>query len=101
MRVSPRKARLVADLVRGKRVSTALDILKLTVKKTSPAISRLIQSAIANAQQKATVDIDRLYVAEIFVDGGQMWKRFMPRAQGRAFSIRKRTSHITVKLREK
>ena len=100
-RVSPRKARLVVDLVRGKRVSEALDILRLKVKKTAPVVYQLVQSAIANAKSKATVDVDRLYISEIYVDGGSMWKRFMPRAQGRAFPVRKRTSHITVKLKEK
>jgi large subunit ribosomal protein L22 len=101
IRVSPRKARLVADMIRGKRVSAALDILKLKVKKTAPVLSKLVQSAIANAKQSATVDVDRLFIAEVYVDGGPMLKRFMPRAQGRAFTIRKRTSHFTVKLREK
>ena len=101
VRVSPRKARLVVNLIRGKKVSVALDILRLQVKKTSPLVYKLVQSAIANAKSNATIDVDRLYVSEVFVDGGPMLKRFMPRAQGRAFSIRKRTSHITIKLKEK
>lgn len=101
MRISARKARLVAALVRGRNVGDALDILRVTTKKTAPAVAKMINSAIANAKQVATVDVDRLYVAEAYVDGGAMQKRFMPRAQGRAFTIRKRTAHITIKLRER
>jgi len=99
-RISARKARLVIDLVRGKPVSVALDTLKLTNKKAAPLVSKLIQSAIANAENTATVDIDRLVVAEAFVDEGATLKRYLPRAQGRATPIRKRSSHITVKLAE-
>ena len=100
-RMSARKARLVVDLVRGKQVSEALDILKLTNKKAAPLLSKLIQSAMANATSTATVDIDRLYVAEAFADEGATLKRYLPRAQGRATPIRKRSSHITVKLAER
>jgi large subunit ribosomal protein L22 len=100
VRVSPRKARLVVDLVRGKPVSTALDMLRVTNKKTAPMLKKLIHSAMANAVEKATVNIDRLIVSEVFVDAGVTLKRFMPRAQGRATPIRKRSSHITIKLRE-
>lgn len=99
-RVTPRKARLVVDLVRGRPVQNALDILKLTNKKTAPVLSKLIQSAIANASSQATVDVDRLYVAEAFVDEGVTLKRWLPRAQGRATQVRKRSSKITVKLKE-
>lgn len=101
MRISERKARLVVALVRGRDVGTALDILRVTTKKTAPVLAKLINSAIANAKNTATVDVDRLYVAEAFVDGAGMMKRFMPRAQGRAFTIRKRSAHITIKLRER
>ncbi|MGE0171556.1 MAG: 50S ribosomal protein L22 [Oligoflexales bacterium] len=100
VRVSPRKARLVVDLVRGKPVSTALDMLRVTNKKTAPLLKKLIHSAMAGAVEKATVNIDRLIVSEVFVDAGVTLKRFMPRAQGRATPIRKRSSHITIKLRE-
>jgi len=100
VRITPRKARLVAGLVRGKPVSTAIDALKLTNRRAAPVVSRLIQSAVANAKQKATIDIDRLVIAEIFVDKGMVLKRFLPRAQGRATGIVKRFSHITVKLKE-
>lgn len=99
-RISARKARLVIDLVRGKPVSVALDTLKLTNKKAAPLVSKLIQSAMANAQNNATVDVDRLIVSEAFVNEGSTLKRYLPRAQGRATPIRKRSSHITVKLAE-
>lgn len=102
VRIAPRKARLVLDLVRGKRVQQALDMLRLTNRKAAPIIAKMIQSAIANATEKsAAIDIDRLIVAEGFVDGGATMKRWLPRAQGRATPLRKRTSHITIKLREK
>ena len=99
-RISPRKARLVADVVRGKKVSAALDSLRIMNKKAAPLIYKLIKSAMASATDQATIDVDRLVVSQIFVDGGTTLKRFMPRAQGRAFQIRKRSSHITVKLAE-
>ena len=100
VRVSPRKARLVADLVRGKGVSDAIDTLRMMNKKTAPMVSKLIKSAMANATNKSTVDIDRLVVSEIFVNDGPTLKRYLPRAQGRATPLRKRSSQITVKLKE-
>ena len=100
IRITPRKARLVTDLVRGKPVSVALDTLKATQKKAAPILSKLIQSALANATSTSTVDVDRLIVREVFVDEGQSLKRFLPRAQGRATQVKKRSSHITVKLAE-
>lgn len=100
IRIAPRKVRLVAGLVRGKPVQTALDILKLTNKRSAPAVSKLIKSAMANATNKATVDVDRLVVSEIFVDGGPAMQRWLPRAQGRATPIKKRMSHITLSLSE-
>ena len=99
-RISPRKARLVVDLVRGKQVQDALDILKFTKKKAAPTLAKLISSAIANGTSKSMIDVDRLIVEEAYVDPGPMFKRFLPRAQGRATPIRKRTSHITIKLSE-
>jgi large subunit ribosomal protein L22 len=100
IRVSPRKARLVADLVRGKTVQDALNILALTPKKASPLLRKAILSAAANAQVKNddSVDLtrDTLRVAEIRIDEGPTLKRIRPRAQGRAFRINKRTSHIKV-----
>ena len=99
-RISARKARIVVDMVRGKTVESALDALKFTNRKAAPILSKLVQSAVANASDQATVDIDRLVVGEVFVNEGPTMKRFLPRAQGRATPIRKRTSHITVKLVE-
>jgi large subunit ribosomal protein L22 len=100
VRIAPRKARLVADMVRGKPVQFALDTLKLTNRKAAPMIAKMINSAIANATDKATVDVDSLIVSEVFVDEGATLKRWLPRAQGRATPLRKRTSHITLKLKE-
>ena len=100
LRVAPRKVRLVVELVKGKPVQYALDLLKLTNKRAAPIVYKMIQSAIANAKDKSTVDVDRLIVSEGFVNGGTSLKRWLPRAQGRATQIQKRTSHITIKLRE-
>ena len=74
--------------------------MRLTKKRAAPILSKLINSVISSATTKATVDVDSLLVSEIFVDEGPMQKRFLPRAQGRATQVKKRTSHITVKLRE-
>ena len=101
IRIAPRKARLVADMVRGKPVQDALDLLKVTNRRAAPILSKMINSAIANATDKATVDVDRLVVSECFVDEGTTLKRWLPRAQGRATPLRKRSSHITVKLAER
>ncbi len=100
-RVGPQKARLVADLVRGKNVGEAVKTLTFLNKKSASMIKKLIESAVANADDKKTMDIDRLYVKSIMVDGGPVMKRFMPRAQGRAFGLRKKTSHINVVLGER
>lgn len=102
-RVSARKARLVADLVRGQDVDQALEVLTFTPKKSAPLIKKLIESAMANAEFSAkaansSVDIDALYVKSIHVDQGATLRRFRPRAQGRATPIRKQTAHITVVL---
>jgi large subunit ribosomal protein L22 len=101
VRIGPRKARLVADLIRGKRSEEALNILTFTKKAASKILIKLLKSAIANATQKKTIDIDRLYVKKIAVDQGPTMKRFQPRAMGRATTIRKRSSHITIVLDEK
>jgi len=100
LRISPQKVRLVVDLVRGKPVQTALDILKLTNKGSSGALSKLLRSSISNATNRATVDVDRLVVSEVFVDGGSALKRWTPRAQGRATPIKKRYSHVTMVVSE-
>lgn len=99
LRGSPQKVRLVADLIRGKGVQDAVNILSLTKKSAAKPMEKLLKSAIANAENRDTaVDVDRLYVKEIFVDGGPMLKRIRPAPMGRAFRILKRTSHVTIKL---
>lgn len=100
VRVSPQKARLVIDLIRGKRVATALDRLQFCDKKTAPLVRKLIFSAVASAKKQSAVDIDELVVKRAWVDAGRTLKRSMPRAQGRATPIRKRHSTITVILDE-
>ncbi len=104
-RVSARKARLVADLIRGRDVGEALEILQFTRKKTAPLLKKLVESAVANAEYKAKndggkVDIDSLVVTQVFVDEGPTLRRFRPRARGMATKILKRTSHITVVVGE-
>ena len=100
VRVAPRKAQLVADLIRGKRSEEALNILMFTKKAAARIVIKLLKSAIANATQKKNVDGDLLYVKKITVDQGSTMKRFQPRALGRATTIRKRSSHISIVLDE-
>ena len=100
IRISPQKARLLADLIRGKDVETAINTLRFMPKKGARIIRKLVESALANAGQNEAIDVDTLYVKTIFVDGGPMLKRIRPRAQGRATRILKRSSHITVVLDE-
>jgi len=97
-RLSAQKARLVVDLVRGQNVQDALTVLKYSPQKAAGIVSKLVASAVANAEQKGVSDVDRLYVKQIFVNQGPALKRFIPRAMGRASRIRKPTSHITVVL---
>ncbi|GFH62646.1 MAG: 50S ribosomal protein L22 [Candidatus Desulfovibrio kirbyi] len=99
-RVSPRKTRLVAGNVMGLWVEEAINILRFTPNKPAGVLYGVMKSALANATQLGGVDVDALRVHEIIVNEGPAWKRFMPRAQGRAGRIRKRTSHITVILAE-
>jgi len=101
VRLSPQKTRLVVDMVRGKRIQEALNILKFSPQKAAAVVSKLVSSAVANAEQHGVSDVDRLVVKAITVDQGPVLKRFIPRAQGRATKIRKPTSHITVVLDEK
>ncbi|MDK2848138.1 MAG: large subunit ribosomal protein [Desulfuromonadales bacterium] len=101
VRLSPRKTRLVVDMVRGKGVQEALNVLRFSPQKAAGIVYQLVGSAVANAEQKGVADVDRLYIKSIAVDQGPVLKRFMPRAQGRATRIRKPTSHITVVLNEK
>lgn len=99
LQASPQKVRLVADLIRGKEVEEAANILKLTKKAAARPLEKLLRSAVANAESRdEQADIDRLYVKEIFVDGGPTLKRLRPQPMGRAFRILKRQSHITIKL---
>jgi large subunit ribosomal protein L22 len=100
VRISPQKARLVADLIRGKKVEDALLILRFTPKKAARILAKTLRSAIANATDTQNVDPDALYVKRTFVDGGAILRRFTPRAHGRATPIRKRTSHFTVVVDE-
>jgi large subunit ribosomal protein L22 len=102
-RLSPYKARPVIDLVRGKNVNEALSILEWQPRRAAPMIRKVIQSALANASNDLEVKLARLIVARALIDGGPLLggrPRFMPRAMGRAFPIRKRTCHITVTLEE-
>ena len=95
-RISPQKARLVADQIRGKNVDQALEILTFSNKKAAELVKKVLESAIANAEHNEGADIDDLNVAKIFVDEGPIMKRIMPRAKGRADRILKRSCHITV-----
>ncbi|OGQ37046.1 MAG: 50S ribosomal protein L22 [Deltaproteobacteria bacterium RIFCSPHIGHO2_12_FULL_43_9] len=101
LQISPRRMRLVADLVRGKMVNNAIEILRFTNKKGARLISKSIKSAVANAEQTKQIDIDTLYIKRIMVDGGPLIKRWLPRAMGRANRVLKHTSHLTVVLEEK
>ena len=101
IRMSPRKARLVIDLVRGKQVDTALQVLRFSNKKMAALAVKLLESAIANAREQARADVDRLWVTAGWVDEGRTMKRYMPAAHGRANPIRKRSSHMTIVLGEK
>ncbi|AJY52637.1 MULTISPECIES: 50S ribosomal protein L22 [Halomonadaceae] len=100
-RLSAQKARLVADQVRGKPVAEALDLLTFSPKKAAKLVKKVLQSAIANAEENNGMDIDELRVSTICVDEGMTLKRIKPRAKGRADRILKRTCHITVKVAEK
>jgi large subunit ribosomal protein L22 len=95
-RISPQKARLVADQVRGMPVARASNLLQFSDKKAAHLIRKVLMSAISNAENNQGADVDELNVASIFVDEGPMLKRFMARAKGRGTRILKRTSHITV-----
>jgi len=100
VRISPRKIRLIMDQVRGKRVEEALNMLSFAPQKGARILKKLINSAVANAEQNSGVDVDALFVKRVYADEGPTLKRFRPRAQGRATRIRKRSSHLTVVLDE-
>lgn len=100
VRIAPRKVKIVLDLIRNKPADKAMAILKHTPKAACEPLEKLLKSAIANAETNNNMDVTRLYVAECSVSEGSTLKRIRPRAQGRAFRINKRTSHITLVLKE-
>ena len=100
-RISSRKVKIVADLIRGKDVNEALSIVKFTPKASSDIIEKLLKSAIANAENNHEMKSESLYVAEIFANQGPTLKRIRPAAKGSAVRIRKRTSHITIVVKER
>jgi large subunit ribosomal protein L22 len=100
IRISPQKARLVADVVRGMNVDQAITTLKFMPKKAAILVRQVVESAVANATQNDQVDVDSLFIKNIYIDGGPSLKRIRPRAMGRATPIIKRSSHITVILDE-
>jgi large subunit ribosomal protein L22 len=100
MRISAQKVRLVAKNIKGMPVEQALNVLKFTPKKGAKILSKVLYSAVSNAEQLGGVDVDALFVKNVQVNEGPTWKRIMPRAQGRAYHILKRTSHITIVVDE-
>ena len=100
-RISPRKVGLVLDLIRGKDAATAMAILKNTQRGASEYLIKLLNSASANAEHNFEMDKSKLYISECFVCSGPILKRIMPRAQGRAFRINKKSCHVTMALRER
>jgi large subunit ribosomal protein L22 len=101
IRIAPRKIRIVIDLIRGKQIGEAFAILKYTPKVASEVIEKVLKSAVANAEHNYNMDVDNLYVAAAYVDQGPTLKRIHPRSRGQAFSILKRSSHVTVVVKEK
>ena len=100
-RISPRKVNVVCELIRGKDIEMAAAILQHTPKAASEYLLKLVKSAAANAENNHGMDPEKLYVAETYATPGPIIKRFMPRAQGRAYRINKRTSHVTVVVKER
>ncbi|MBO8172768.1 MAG: 50S ribosomal protein L22 [Bacillaceae bacterium] len=100
IRIAPRKVRLVVDLIRGKQVGEAIAILRHTPKAASPVVEKVLKSAVANAEHNNEMDVNNLVISEAYVDEGPTLKRFRPRAMGRASRINKRTSHITIVVKE-
>ena len=102
VRVSPQKARLVMDMIRGQQAGDAINILSATNKRIAPAIEKVLRSAIANAENKSQdVDVDRLFIAEAYVNDGPRVKRIRPAPMGRAYRYQRRMAHIVVKLGER
>jgi large subunit ribosomal protein L22 len=105
VRMSPQKARLVIDMIRGQRVQEAMQTLRYTLKRAAKPIEKLLRSAVANAERKAEdagapLDVDELFVSKCFVNEGTRWKRLRPAPMGRAFRYQKRTAHVTVAVAE-
>ena len=101
IRIAPRKVRVVMNLIRGKSVAEAFAILKFTPKAGADVIEKVLRSAVANAENNFDMNVDELYVSSAYVDQGPTLKRIHPRSRGQAFSIFKRTSHVTVVVSEK
>ncbi len=96
--MGPRKVRLIADMIRGKKVTRALDLLSVMPKRAARPVLKLLNSAVANAKHNHSLAVEDLKVAQIYVDGGPVLKRWMPKAHGRATPVRERTSHINLVL---
>ena len=101
IRIAPRKVQIVCDLIRGKDTKTAMAILMNTPKSASEPLVKLLKSACANAENNFNMDADKLYVSVAFATPGPILKRMRPRAQGRAYRINKRTSHVTIAVAER
>jgi large subunit ribosomal protein L22 len=101
VRMAPRKARLVVDLVRGRGVEEAIGILEFNARRAAPVIAKTLKSAIANAEATQNVDVDTLYVKAAYVNAGTVQKRFLPRAHGRATRVVKRSCHVTIVIDER
>jgi large subunit ribosomal protein L22 len=102
IRVSPQKARLVVDMIRGQQAGDAINILSATNKRIAPAVEKVLRSAIANAENRSQdIDVDRLFVAEAYVNEGPRMKRIRPAPMGRAYRYQRRMAHIVVKLGER
>jgi large subunit ribosomal protein L22 len=97
-RESPRKVRMVADMIRGRSVDDAMSILRLQQRKAAKMLSKVLGSAIANATENEKADVEKLVVSKVFIDGGPVSKKWMPRSMGRANRILSRTSHVTVEV---
>ncbi len=101
IRIAPRKIRIVIDLIRGKNVGEAFAILKYTPKVGAEVLEKVLKSAVANAEHNYDLNVDALYVSQAFVDQGPTLKRIHPRSRGQAFKILKRTSHVTLVVKER
>ena len=101
VRIAPRKVRVVMNLIRGKNVAEAFAILKFTPKAGADVIEKVLKSAVANAENNFDMNVDKLYISSAYVDQGPTLKRIHPRSRGQAFSIFKRTSHVTVVVAER